>query len=87
MWVARGSHALCWDNVNMSTSIYVEQRGDMPAKVQSGTMAVIYRLNCDPNMMRLAPIMQRAKTAGDLHFALHIRPTLNKLRLSIPSNK
>ena len=78
MWVAHSSHVLCWDNVNMSTSMYVEQCGDMPMKVQSGTMAVIYRLNYNPNMMHLAPIMQHAKTAGDLQFALHICPTFEQ---------
>jgi hypothetical protein len=62
----------------MSTSIYVEQHEDMPAKVQLGTMAVIYRLNCDLNMMHSAPIMQHAKTARDLQFALHIHPTFER---------
>lgn len=62
----------------MKTSIYVEQRGDAPAKVQSGTMAVIYRINCDPAIMRLRPIVERAKRAGDLNFALHIRPTIEQ---------
>ena len=78
MWVARGPHALCWDNINMKTSIFVEQRGDMPAKVQSGTMAVMYRINCDPSKMRLSPIVERAKRAGDLDFNLHIRPTFEQ---------
>jgi hypothetical protein len=75
MWVARGPHALCWDNINMKTSIFVEQRGDMPSKVQSGTMAVMYRINCDPGWMCLSPIVQHAKKAGDLEFTLHIHPT------------
>ena len=41
-WVAYGPHAPCWDNINMKTLIFVEQRGDIPAKVQLGTMAVLY---------------------------------------------
>ncbi len=36
-------HIFCYDNVNISTSNFVEQRGsDTPAKVTSGTFAVLY---------------------------------------------
>jgi len=62
----------------MKTSIFVEQQGDMPAKVQLGTMAVLYQINCDPALMRLSPIVQCAKKAGDLEFGLHICPTFEQ---------
>ena len=42
--VASGPHALAYDNINISTSIFVEQVSGMPNKVQSGTFAVIYEL-------------------------------------------
>ena len=42
--VAKGPHALCWDNINVSTSTFVEQRTDAPAKAQAGTFAVLYKL-------------------------------------------
>ncbi|KIJ57431.1 hypothetical protein HYDPIDRAFT_171701, partial [Hydnomerulius pinastri MD-312] len=40
--VAQGPHILCYDNINISTSIFVEQRSAAPAKVQSGTFPIIY---------------------------------------------
>jgi hypothetical protein len=67
--VARQPHALCWDNVNMKTSIFVEQRPDAPSKVQSRTFAVLYQLEgVDPGLMSLAPIIDRAKMAPELEF-------------------
>ncbi|KAF8810165.1 hypothetical protein BYT27DRAFT_7066347, partial [Phlegmacium glaucopus] len=41
--VGSGMHVFCYDNVNISTSIFVEQHGSAgPAKVTSGTFAVLY---------------------------------------------
>jgi hypothetical protein len=77
--VAAGAHVLCWDNINISTSIFVEQRKDAPSKVQSGTFAVMYKVIADPGQLALGPIMNRARTAGDLNFDLHIKPTLEQL--------
>jgi hypothetical protein len=77
--VAAGAHVLCWDNINISTSIFVEQRKDAPSKVQSGTFAVMYKVIADPGQLALGPIMNRARTAGDLDFDLHIKPTLEQL--------
>lgn len=42
--VARGPHMIGWDNIQVSTSIHVEQRPLAPPKVQSGTTAIIYPL-------------------------------------------
>ena len=45
-------HALAYDNINISTSIFVEQRENMPSKVHSGTFPVIYELlNANPEPM------------------------------------
>jgi hypothetical protein len=35
----------CYDNINISLSIFVKQRGAAtPSKVQSGTFAILYEL-------------------------------------------
>jgi hypothetical protein len=73
--VAAEDRVLCWDNVNISTSIFVEQRKDAPSKVQSGTFAVMYKIVAEPGKLALGPIMDRARRAGDLDFDLHIKPT------------
>ncbi|KAJ7467913.1 hypothetical protein FB451DRAFT_1039789 [Mycena latifolia] len=66
-----------WDNVNISTSEFVEQRSGGPAKVQSGTYAIIYRLHKpNPLAMVLGPILVRADIAPDLDFNNDICPTL-----------
>ncbi|KAJ7667335.1 hypothetical protein B0H17DRAFT_1142824 [Mycena rosella] len=68
-----------WDNINMSTSIFVEQRNSAPAKVQSGTYTILYRLhNPNPSAMRLAPLLARAESATDLDFNFDVCPTLEQ---------
>ena len=68
----------------MKTSIFVEQRTDAPAKVQSGTFAVIYPIKTtEPNTMRLTPIIERAKIAPGLDFNAHIRPTRDQMQSSL----
>ncbi|KAI9436006.1 hypothetical protein H4582DRAFT_2112186 [Lactarius indigo] len=64
--VGSGPHIFCYDNIQISTSIFVEQRGSSgPAKVTSGTFGVLYKVrnNGTPEKMELAPIME--------HFQLH----------------
>ncbi|KAJ7751581.1 hypothetical protein B0H16DRAFT_1460136 [Mycena metata] len=71
-----------WDNVNMSTSIFVEQRNSAPAKVQSGTYTILYRLlNPNPRAMRLAPLLARAESATDLDFNFDVCPTITQIRI------
>ena len=78
--VAEGPHVLCWDNINISLSTFVEQRTEAPAKVQSGTFALLYGLPlADPNKMQLTPILARSRSAPDITFNHHIRPTLLQL--------
>lgn len=58
----------CYDNINISSSIFVEQRGSAtPAKVQSGTFGIIYGLqNATHDDLKLQPIIQRYKSCGGL---------------------
>ena len=75
--VGTGIHVFCYDNVQISTSIFVEQRGSSgPAKVTSGTFGVLYEVrNGNPEHMRLAPILERFRNAKGLDFNHDIRPT------------
>jgi hypothetical protein len=79
--VGSGIHVFCYDNINISTSIFVEQRGSSgPAKVTSGTFGVIYKVrNGNPDHMLLAPIMERFKHTKGLDYNHDIRPTLEQL--------
>ncbi|KAG0698558.1 hypothetical protein DFH29DRAFT_1081734 [Suillus ampliporus] len=78
--IARGPHVMCYDNINISTSIFVEQRASAPAKVQSGTFAVLYEVrNGNPAHMQLAPILQRAQVASNLMFNADVRPTYDQM--------
>ncbi|KAI9442060.1 hypothetical protein BJY52DRAFT_1194827 [Lactarius psammicola] len=75
--VGSGIHVCCYDNVQISTSIFVEQRGSSgPAKVTSGTFGVLYPV-CNGNLehMRLAPILERFRNVKDLKYKHDIRPT------------
>ncbi|KII90707.1 hypothetical protein PLICRDRAFT_683577 [Plicaturopsis crispa FD-325 SS-3] len=78
--ISRGFHGMCYDNINISTSIFTEQRHNGPSKVRSGTVAILYELpNATADAMRLAPILERQKTAPDLSFNRDIRPTVDQL--------
>ncbi|KAJ7748436.1 hypothetical protein B0H14DRAFT_2983957, partial [Mycena olivaceomarginata] len=57
LFVATEPHGLGYDNLNISTSIFVEQRGASgPAKVTSGTFGVLYGLrNANFDDMLIAP--------------------------------
>ncbi|KAF8449417.1 hypothetical protein L210DRAFT_3388010 [Boletus edulis BED1] len=79
--IARGPHVMCYDNINISTSIFVEQRASAPAKVQSGTFAIIYEVrNGDPAHMRLSPMLSRARQASDLRLSSDILPSRAQAR-------
>ena len=39
--IAQHPHIFCYDNINISTSIFVEQRSSGPAKVQSWTFPIL----------------------------------------------
>ncbi|KIK95114.1 hypothetical protein PAXRUDRAFT_779891, partial [Paxillus rubicundulus Ve08.2h10] len=74
--IAQGPHLMCYDNINISTSIFIKQCSSAPAKVQSGTFAILYEVHSGSlEQMCLAPMLQRAQNATDLHFNSDIRPT------------
>ncbi|KAN0073710.1 hypothetical protein V8E55_011964 [Tylopilus felleus] len=75
---AHGLHVLCWDNINIKMSTFVEQRDSAPAKVQSGTFAVLYEISANPINLQLSPILERAQQASDLVFNADIRPIANQ---------
>jgi hypothetical protein len=59
--MSKKPHSFCYDNMNLSSSIFVEQRGALgPAKVTSGTFGLFYLLqNARWEYMLIAPIMKR----------------------------
>ena len=69
-YVNHSPHALAYDNINISTSIFVEQRDNMPSKVQSGTFPVIYELlNANPEHMKLEPMIARFRMSSPLNMS------------------
>ena len=78
--IGSGIHVFCYDNVNLSTSVFVEQRGSSgPAKVTSGTLGIIYKVrNGIPENMLLGPIIERFKHTKGLEFKEDIRPTFEQ---------
>jgi hypothetical protein len=78
--VALGPHALTYDSINLSTSIFVEQGPNMMNKVQSGTFAVIYELlNAQLEDMQIEPIVQNLRKATPLTIT-EISPMIDSLR-------
>ncbi|KAJ7206287.1 hypothetical protein GGX14DRAFT_367375 [Mycena pura] len=79
--MAKKPHGFGYDNMNLSSSIFVEQRGAAgPAKVASGTFGLLYGLrNAKHEHMLIAPIMRRFKAATGLQFNRDIRPSLHDL--------
>jgi hypothetical protein len=72
--VARGPHMLGYDNINISTSIHVEQRAGAPSKVQSGTIGILYTLhNANIDALHLAPLLARERACPELSFVSDIR--------------
>ncbi|KAG6835025.1 hypothetical protein H0H93_005508 [Arthromyces matolae] len=61
---------ISYDNVNVSTSIFVEQVPGALSKVQSGTFSVLYRLcNARREDMLAAPIIERFQNSKGLTIA------------------
>ncbi|KAG1743070.1 hypothetical protein EDB19DRAFT_1827464 [Suillus lakei] len=72
---------MCYDNINISTSIFVEQRPNAPAKVQSGTFAILYEAcNANPEHMRLSPMLSRILNASELTFNADVRPGVDQMQ-------
>jgi hypothetical protein len=71
---------LGYNNINLSTSIFVEQRQSAPSKVQSGTHSIIYALyNPNPNALQLSPILQCSRNPPEL-LLNDILPNLDQKR-------
>lgn len=74
--LSAGPHSFTYDNINISSSIFVEQTPSAMSKVQSGTFGVIYELfNASPEHMRLAPMMKHLKESKPLTMA-SLRPSI-----------
>jgi hypothetical protein len=77
--ITHGPHKMGYDNLNVSTSIFVEQRSWGPAKVQSGTFVILYELcNVLEEAIQLTPILEHAQIAGDPSFNAKIHPSLDQ---------
>ncbi|KAH9051617.1 hypothetical protein EDB83DRAFT_2522002 [Lactarius deliciosus] len=60
-------HALAYDNINISSLIYVEQGPNAMSKVQSGTFAVIYELlNARAEDMDMRPLIKNLRRSSPL---------------------
>ncbi|KAF8264453.1 hypothetical protein EI94DRAFT_1772666 [Lactarius quietus] len=60
-------HALAYDNINISSSIFVEQGPNAMSKVQSGTFAVIYELfNARLEDMDIKPLVENFRRSSPL---------------------
>ncbi|KAF9034282.1 hypothetical protein BJ165DRAFT_1356573, partial [Panaeolus papilionaceus] len=69
-------HMMCYDNINIETSIHVEQTSKTPNKMQSGSFVIIYPLYLsDPTVdLKLSPILERQSSARHLKMA-DLRPS------------
>lgn len=60
-------HALTYDNINISSSIFVEQGPNAMSKVQSGTFAVVYELlNARAEDMNIGPLVDNLQQSSPL---------------------
>jgi hypothetical protein len=73
-------HVMCYNNINISTSIFVVQQPNAPAKVQSGTFAILYKVrNGNPEHMCLSPMLSHALHATEISFATDVHSTYNQM--------
>lgn len=83
MYISRRPHVLCYDNIHISISIFidfVEQQFGAPTTVHSGTFPILYEIrNANPEHMRLASMLSRAKQATGLTFNHDVRPTFKQI--------
>lgn len=74
--VALGDHMDTWDNVQVETSKFIEQRPGAQPKVTTGTANMLYALRGyhPPSAFLLAPILERAADAEPITFE-EVAPT------------
>ncbi|KAH8976405.1 hypothetical protein EDB86DRAFT_2823855 [Lactarius hatsudake] len=77
-------HALAYDNINISSSIYVEQGPNTMSKVQSGTFGVIYELlNARAEDMSIRPLIDNLQRSSPLDMSdLRMTPAARQSYLS-----
>ena len=74
--ISQHPHVFCYDNINISTSIFIEQCSSGPAKVQSGTFPILYTIeNASLHNMGLGPMLHHVHCVADLNFNADIHPT------------
>ena len=78
--ISRQPHVLAYDNVNVSSSIFVEQGPNTMSKVQSGTFAVIYELaGACAEDMRILPLMTSLQCSSPLSIT-DLCPSVDSMR-------
>lgn len=78
--IAQSPHLATYDDINISISSFYKQREDIPSKVQSGTVVVLYKLrNANPDHMDLQGLLGREREGRDLWFSEDIQPSLIQL--------
>ena len=83
---SRLPHSIGWDNTNISTSVFVEQREFAPPKVQSGTTSMTYSLrNATPDDMLLQPVFENRRRLDMITFNTDIRPGRSQMRAMLAS--
>ncbi|KAF8264320.1 hypothetical protein EI94DRAFT_1593629 [Lactarius quietus] len=77
-------HALIYDNINISSSIFVEQGPNAMSKVQSGTFTVIYKLlNAHAEDMDISPVIKNIRCPSPLNISdLQMTPHTRVLYVS-----
>ncbi|KAI0039961.1 hypothetical protein FA95DRAFT_1612171 [Auriscalpium vulgare] len=77
---ARKRHLLGYDNIQISTSTFVEQRDDAPAKMICGTTIILYPLrDASDEACLLAPIIARRNALQEITLRKHIAPSPDTL--------
>ena len=78
--IAQSPHLATYNNINISLSTFYEQRENAPSKVQSGTVAVLYKLrNANLDHMGLRELLKRDCEGRDLHFYEDVQPSLSQM--------
>ena len=75
-------HIFCYDNMNLSILIFMEQHSiSTPSKVMSGTFAMLYKVcNGNPEHMKIGPIIKCFKEVKGLKFNQDLQPTIAQLQ-------
>jgi hypothetical protein len=64
--IAARPHAIAYDNINFSGSIYAEQTPNSMSKVLSGSFSVIYEVDAKEEDVQVAPMMKNLLNSSPL---------------------